>query len=491
MSNEVEITITAEEDASRALDDVADAATRTSNVVVRSMGDAEDAFDTALRESGSLGAGLERLEGGAGAVADGMDGISQATQSVADIMSYADRRASDLARAQLDVDQAANDAAQAIEDLHQAERDGAQATIDAEQAHIDQAQALIDEKTALAEYNKLVKEGKGNTTEATQALNDIKQARLDGRQATEDLAQAERDSKQAALDQKQAAIDQKSATQDLTDAQRELANQQGVMQQVTEWTGMLSGLLGGLVGVIGLVSAAQWAWNLAMTANPIGLVVVAVAALIAIIVVIATKTTWFQTLWNATWGKIGGPVKSAWKWIKDTTSSFMDWIRKVPKWIGDAFSKVTNFITAPFRAAFNGISRAWNNTVGGFGFSVPSWIPGVGGQSFSIPNMPSLAVGGDVMKSGLAYIHAGERIQTAARVQRLPYDAAPNMSTPMDVKVSVEILGGADDALTAALLDLLENNVRVSATINKNIRETVKNNGNGSVQTAYGRRGAS
>ena len=38
-----------------------------------------------------------------------------------------------------------------------------------------------------------------------------------------------------------------------------------------------------------IVTAAQWAWNAAMLANPIGLIIIGVAALIALIVVIVKK----------------------------------------------------------------------------------------------------------------------------------------------------------------------------------------------------------
>jgi hypothetical protein len=34
----------------------------------------------------------------------------------------------------------------------------------------------------------------------------------------------------------------------------------------------------------------------------------------------------------------------------------------------------------------------WNGTIGGFGFSVPGWIPEIGGKEFRIPNMPEISV---------------------------------------------------------------------------------------------------
>jgi hypothetical protein len=66
---------------------------------------------------------------------------------------------------------------------------------------------------------------------------------------------------------------------------------------------------------------------------------------------------------------------------------------------------VVDALIAPFKAAFNGIARAWNNTVGKFSFTVPSWVPGgLGGKGFSMPDIPYLADGGIVTGPTLAMI---------------------------------------------------------------------------------------
>jgi len=54
----------------------------------------------------------------------------------------------------------------------------------------------------------------------------------------------------------------------------------------------------------GFVTAAQWAWNVAMTANPIGLIIVGVVALIALIAVIISK--WDE--WGASVALFLGPI---------------------------------------------------------------------------------------------------------------------------------------------------------------------------------------
>lgn len=64
-------------------------------------------------------------------------------------------------------------------------------------------------------------------------------------------------------------------------------------------------------------TAAQWLFNAAQEASPIGLVITAIGALVIAIIYIATKTKWFQKLWSWIWnGPIGGAIKDVWNWIK-------------------------------------------------------------------------------------------------------------------------------------------------------------------------------
>lgn len=152
---------------------------------------------------------------------------------------------------------------------------------------------------------------------------------------------------------------------------------------------------------------AQWLMNAALDANPIGITVLAIAALVAVVILIAKKTTWFQTIWRV-----------AWAGIKTAASATWDFLKKIPGWIGTAFGKVTNFIVAPYRAAFNGIARAWNNTVGRLSWSVPGWVPFIGGNTISVPHLPTFhsggIVGGPVGSPQLALLQGGEEVRSRA-----------------------------------------------------------------------------
>jgi len=163
-------------------------------------------------------------------------------------------------------------------------------------------------------------------------------------------------------------------------------------------------------GTVKVATAAwtgvQWALNAALSANPIGLIVIGIIALIAIIVLIATKTTWFQTAW-----------KVAWSGIKAVAVGFWNFIKEVPGNIGRVFSRIGGLVSAPFRAAFNFISDAWNNTVGRLRWTVPGWVPGIGGNTVSVPQLPKFHAGGVVPGAPgsevVAILQAGERVTPA------------------------------------------------------------------------------
>lgn len=495
MANVIRVDVQASEDASKALGDVASASDNMKKVVVSSAKDSGDALDKTAKEGGTLSNVFGKVESSSSGLVGGFGALTDSVSNFVDASKQGTERASELARKELDVEQAMQDTKQAASDLRQAQQDltqahidGSQAALDAEQAQADASQALIDAEQAQKDYNDAVKEYGPNSTEAKQAAQDLKQAQIDLKQANIDLTQAQadgqqanQDAEQATNDMKQANIDAKGAVLDLADAQREAKPPEGLAKFGQDMS-LIAPIVMGVASAIDLLvlandalslsfiknaaaqvgakiatvattvataayTAVQWLLNIALTANPIGIIIVAIGALIAIIIVIATKTTWFQTIWEYIWGflkdvgawfagpfadffvnawhKITGAFEAAWKWIKDTFVGAILWIHdkqeqfigfflSIPDKIKSAFMNVMGYITAPFKAAFNAISGFWNSTVGRLSFSLPSWIPGIGGLGFSMPKLPTLATGGDILRSGLAMVHKGERITPAA-----------------------------------------------------------------------------
>lgn len=186
-----------------------------------------------------------------------------------------------------------------------------------------------------------------------------------------------------------------------------------------------SQIIGPLAIILGTLVAVQWALNIAMAANPIGLIITAIVLLIGVIVFLATKTRFFQTIWEAVWGFLkavgawfAGPFAgffvNTWNAIVDKFNFARKLIAAVIDRLKSDFAKVFGFITAPFRAAFNFVSDAWNNTIGRLRWTVPSWVPIIGGNTISVPKLPHFHTGGVVPgsfgKETLAVLQAGERV---------------------------------------------------------------------------------
>lgn len=388
MANQTTLTFAGDADSLRraaqqseqALDGVASEA-RTTEAAFNEAGESSRDMTTRL---GSLGAATE---GAAGA----LESIGGSLQAVADFQNFAADQALRLKRA-------INDCEQAVVDYQQALQDGKQAQADANQAAIDAEQAVLDAQVAQEEYNAAVKEHGAQSAEARQAAIDLKQAQ-------EDLRQANLDAEQATLDGTQATVDAKAATLDLAEAQRE-ANPSD-LQRWADQLAVITPLVTALVGVIALVTAAQWAWNAAQLASPTTWIILAIGAIIAGIVILVSQ-------WD-TVKKAGG---AAWDWIRDRAGAMWDWIKQIPGWIAGAFGRVGEAIAAPFRAAFNAVSRAWNSTVGRLSWTVPSWIPGVGGNTIAAPKLPTFHSGGTVPgvpgQEVLAVLQAGETVNSSA-----------------------------------------------------------------------------
>lgn len=155
-----------------------------------------------------------------------------------------------------------------------------------------------------------------------------------------------------------------------------------------------SGMFNFLVPAFKATTTAIKGMNLAFLSSPITWIIIAVVALIAVIVLIATKTDWFQRAWRASWKFIKEAAGAAWDWIRSKSLSVWHFLEAIPGNLRSAFGRVASFLTAPFRAAFNGIARLWNNTIGRLSWSVPGWVPIIGGNSISVPHLPTFHAGG-------------------------------------------------------------------------------------------------
>lgn len=161
----------------------------------------------------------------------------------------------------------------------------------------------------------------------------------------------------------------------------------------------LAPLLGSLVGIIGGISAAikiyntvvqvaktvQLLWNAALTANPIGIVVMAITGLVAAFVLLWNKCEGFRNFWKKLW----------------------DGIKEVAGGVGEAIASIFSGLGGIIKSFINGIIRGVNTAIGWLNkIKIPDWeiFGKYAGKGINIKPIPELAKGGIVDKATIAKI---------------------------------------------------------------------------------------
>lgn len=346
----------------------------------------------------------------------------------------------------------------------------------------DMREALLtmDVETAAKQMDGL----KGATDKAGKAIGETAGAKLE---------KFKRAAQQALVDKLAAAIPYIEKTFGW------LSRNSGWVVPLATGLGVLAGVIYSIVLATKIWTAVQTAFNIVMMMNPVGLIVLGIMLLIGVIVLIATKTTWFQDLWHAIWGKIGDPVKKVWAWIKDNwklllaiitgpiglavyfitkhwtsikngASGVWKWItgkfnslvgffKGLPKRVTSAVSGMWNGLKSSFKSAVNWIISKWNNL--SFGISGGSFL-GVSypGMSIGTPDIPYLAKGGTATQGGSAIV--GER---GPELLNLPAGARVTPLTPGQKwgggggRMVIEIRSGGS-RLDDMLVEILRNAIK-------------------------------
>lgn len=119
-------------------------------------------------------------------------------------------------------------------------------------------------------------------------------------------------------------------------------------------------------------TVAQWALNAAMSANPIGIIIAAITALVAAFVVLWNKSEafrdFFTTMWEvskedvaAAWEFISGVFVEAWEIIKETWDTVEDFFLDIWDGIKNAFKTAKDWLSGVFTGAWDNVKDAWDN----------------------------------------------------------------------------------------------------------------------------------
>lgn len=98
-------------------------------------------------------------------------------------------------------------------------------------------------------------------------------------------------------------------------------------------------------GAIVAVKGAMVALNAVMLANPIGLVIAAIAALVAIFVVLWNKCDAFREFWINLWESIKEAFAGVAEAIVEAVSNIAEWFSTLPERIGEAINAVVDWFT--------------------------------------------------------------------------------------------------------------------------------------------------
>jgi hypothetical protein len=207
---------------------------------------------------------------------------------------------------------------------------------------------------------------------------------------------------------------------------------------------IIAGVIAGIAAAVVIANAAITAWGVAtkvltgiqiafnavMAMNPITLIVIAIAALIAGLVLAYKHFDSFRAIVDT----VGRAIKTG----------FLVYFTVI--------KTEAEILYNVFKAVFNGIATLWNDSVGKLSFKAPSWVPGIGGKGFDVPNIPMLAAGGIVTSPTLAMI--GERGPEAV----IPL-TGPNAGGGMGgTNVTIHVNGGDPNAVVAALRTYMRQN---------------------------------
>jgi len=144
--------------------------------------------------------------------------------------------------------------------------------------------------------------------------------------------------------------------------------------------GMAAFALRGLGIATGVMTAAQWLLNVAMSANPIALVVIAIAALVAGLIWAWHSSETFRSIVLGVWDAVKGGISAA-----------VDWVKGAIAWFGELPGKAS--------AWFGGMKDSAVSRM----MSLVDWVKGIPGRILSgLGNLGSLLIGsGRALLEGL------------------------------------------------------------------------------------------
>ena len=116
-----------------------------------------------------------------------------------------------------------------------------------------------------------------------------------------------------------------------------------------------------------IATGVQWLFNAALNANPLTLLVVAIAAVVAGIVWFFTQTETGKNIWNGFVEVLSSTISSIGQWFKGLWDGIVSIFSGVAGWFGGIFQGAWNAITGIFGRLGGFFGGVWNSITGMFG----------------------------------------------------------------------------------------------------------------------------
>nr|DAU76453.1 MAG TPA: minor tail protein [Caudoviricetes sp.] len=117
----------------------------------------------------------------------------------------------------------------------------------------------------------------------------------------------------------------------------------------------------GFLKIIKVIKMVGLAIKGAFVTNPIGMIIVAIIAVIGIFVVLYKKCEWFRNMVNAVWKAIKDTFSSVWEWIKEKFNALVDIGANAWNGLKESGAAIIDKIKDAFKGFFDWLHNKWED----------------------------------------------------------------------------------------------------------------------------------